>query len=179
MSRKLKSILCVLTVCLMLGTQACNTVAIIDTTISAIETILPIILNLVGVPVPVGLKVQTWLGDATTAVNTVDTILAAGGPADQVSLKVTVAITGVLGQVPEIKALPLPAEVIADVGTIAGDLQTILKQYGNPTTTTGAVTSNARVTSTKNIHFGDDDQRKLTSYRGRCQTVLAKLRAAR
>ena len=169
-----------LVLCMILGGCAIS-LAMIDTTITAIETLLPIILQAVGVNPAAQQDAKDWLGTAATATDQVTAILNAGGPADQVALKVTAAVAGVLAKEPQIAALPLPTNILTAVASVATDLNGILTQYGNPITPpagsrhTGALKVK---TSKSNVSLSAEQKALLNSYHVRAQAVLLKMKTA-
>jgi hypothetical protein len=169
-----------LVLCMIL-TGCAISLAMIDTTITAIETLLPIILQAVGVNPAAQQEAQAWLGTAAGATDQVTAILDAGGPADQVAIKITAAVSGVLAKEPQIAALPLPSNILTAVSAVATDLDGILTQYGNPITPpAGSQHFGAKkpVTSKANISLNASQKALLNSYHVRAQVVLLKLKAA-
>jgi hypothetical protein len=172
-SLKTKAAIALLMVGVLLSMTACSgSTAVTDVTdtIGVIEGVLPIVLGLVPGGAVYVAPIESYLQTATTGLDQVSAILAAGGSTLSIAEKITAALAATIAAAPGIAALgPLPAEIATAISEIIADVQNILTEYGAP-----AVASSARQ-AREMYTAGTNDQKRLASAHRQCQLILHRL----
>ena len=154
----------------LLSLTSCNGVTVVSdvtSVLGVVETVLPTVLALTGSNQG---PLESYLKDATTALDQVSAIVTQGGTATGIAEKITSALTTVVAESPGTQGLldGLPITIISAIGTIGADLSNLLQANG-----TAALTSHVRAQTI--YHVSANDQVRLASIHLRCQAVLQQM----
>ena len=148
--RKATSTIALLALVLVLVTTAfmvaCTSNQIItdaEMAISGIELALPLVSTQAGISPALLSEIMDYLDAGSRALGQLTDVLAAGGPASTVAIRVTALFSGIVAQDAKIQADigGLPSAIISAIHVVTLSLEKILTQYGTAAATSHGLTA--------------------------------------